>query len=667
MLRRTTSSPTGFSILILAGALVLAAGAAAEPGPSSDLLLPYFEVDLSGFALSTVFHLTNSSDEGLAIAMTVHSNWGIPLLEIPLALDPEETRAFNLRDWLLFGQLPDGRTLGEEELAHVQAALSGLPSPRDDHYYASAVRPGVAVGYVTIRVQGFPRQAALWGNYFTIDPNGDRAEGDVLVDIDQAKSCGRGLCMRHRLFFLEGAAFDGGTQLIVWTGRRGTPSLDAAAYPSLGGFEAKARDMNGELMGERHDDLLATTTISVADLALPQTFGTLDLISMGADGVTPMESFIGIRYSAEGRYSVGLQTFCQSIPVGSPETPEIRLEKATNGEDADVPTGPVLPVGSPVTWTYRVSNTGDVDLSDVTVEDDKLGPIACPQTALAPGETMTCTAHGTAEPGQYRNEGWTRGTAPDGQVVEDHDPSHYFGDQDEPGIDLEKATNGDDADTPTGPVIPVGDVVTWTYQVTNTGDVVLSNVTVTDDRIGAIVCPRTALAPGESMLCTAQGIAEAGQYANLGTVTGTAPDGQTVADEDPSHYFGEEVVGGSEGCTPGYWKNHTDSWPLTGYSPGQSAESVFAQAAAYPAIASASLLEALDFPGGPGTEGAARNLMRAAVAGLLDASHPGVDYPRTPAEVIAEVDAALASGDRGTMLGLASGIDSDNNLGCPLN
>jgi len=41
-----------------------------------------------------------------------------------------------------------------------------------------------------------------------------------------------------------------------------------------------------------------------------------------------------------------------------------------------------------------------------------------------------------------------------------------------PSIDIEKATNGEDADNPTGPLIPVGDTVTWTYVVTNTGNVV---------------------------------------------------------------------------------------------------------------------------------------------------------------------------------------------------
>lgn len=52
---------------------------------------------------------------------------------------------------------------------------------------------------------------------------------------------------------------------------------------------------------------------------------------------------------------------------------------------------------------------------------------------------------------------------------------------------------------------------------------------------------------------------------------------------------------------------------------------------------------------------------------MLNASHSGVDYPRTVAEIIGLVDAALNSGDRQTILSVKDDLDRDNSLGCPLN
>jgi len=124
---------------------------------------------------------------------------------------------------------------------------------------------------------------------------------------------------------------------------------------------------------------------------------------------------------------------------------------------------------------------------------------------------------------------------------------------------------------------------------------------------------------------------------------------------------------GDEGCTPGYWKNHEDAWPPTGYSPAQSLSSVFSEVSAFPNLGSKSLLEALSFHGGNGEVGGARILLRAAVAALLNASHPEVDYTISEADVIQDVNAALATMDRGTMLWVAYNLDMDNNLGCPLN
>ena len=79
------------------------------------------------------------------------------------------------------------------------------------------------------------------------------------------------------------------------------------------------------------------------------------------------------------------------------------------------------------------------------------------------------------------------------------------------------------------------------------------------------------------------------------------------------------------------------------------------------------LRQALSFTGGSGTTGASRILLRASVAALLNSAHSDVNYPRTTAEVIADVNAALASNNRTAMLNLAAELDADNNLGCPLN
>ena len=58
-----------------------------------------------------------------------------------------------------------------------------------------------------------------------------------------------------------------------------------------------------------------------------------------------------------------------------------------------------------------------------------------------------------------------------------------------PSIDIEKLTNGNQADLATDlnvPVVTPGSTVTWTYIVTNTGDADLNNVTVTDNPAGVV-------------------------------------------------------------------------------------------------------------------------------------------------------------------------------------
>ena len=240
-------------------------------------------------------------------------------------------------------------------------------------------------------------------------------------------------------------------------------------------------------------------------------------------------------------------------------TPELTIEKATNTEDADLPTGPFIPVGGPVTWDYVVENTGSADLTGLTVVDFRIdGPpilVTCDQTDLLAGESTDCQATGIAIAGQYTNVVVAVATDPFGDKVGDFDPSHYFGA--ESAITLEKYTNGVDADEPAGALIPVGGAVEWTYVITNTGNATLDQISLTDDQLGAIPCAVPPLDPGESATCTVTGIAERGQYANIGTVTAVDPASQTVSDTDPSHYFGyllqidiEKATNGEDADTP---------------------------------------------------------------------------------------------------------------------
>ena len=104
-----------------------------------------------------------------------------------------------------------------------------------------------------------------------------------------------------------------------------------------------------------------------------------------------------------------------------------------------------------------------------------------------------------------------------------------------PAIDIEKATNGEDADLPTGPQVTVGSTVTWTYVVTNTGNTALTSVAVVDDKEGAITCPKNTLAVGETMTCTKQGIAQLGQYANIAKVTAIGPAATAPVPTDKRH------------------------------------------------------------------------------------------------------------------------------------
>jgi LruC domain-containing protein len=215
-----------------------------------------------------------------------------------------------------------------------------------------------------------------------------------------------------------------------------------------------------------------------------------------------------------GASSTAKSSYC------NPPLPGISIAKYTNGyaandpDDADVPE---IKPGDPVTWTYVVTNTGEVavDRSNVIVADDQTGVTPAfdheingnGDSVFNPGEvwlykatgiavdlimppagvkvTQGVCTHNQTQPARtaYVNQGTA--SIPGASST---DKSSYCNPL-LPGISVAKYTNGQSASDPDGadvPQIKPGDPVTWTYVVTNTGNVPVpvASVTVADDQTG---------------------------------------------------------------------------------------------------------------------------------------------------------------------------------------
>ncbi len=116
-----------------------------------------------------------------------------------------------------------------------------------------------------------------------------------------------------------------------------------------------------------------------------------------------------------------------------------------------------------------------------------------------------------------------------------------------------------------------------------------------------------------------------------------------------------------EGLSHGYWKTHTDKWHF--YCTDTCLNDIFDIPDEF-SIGDDSFLDALNFGGGSDLEDAAKLLLQQAVAALLNAVDDEINYPLNVTEIINQVDDALDSMDRDTILDLKDLLDEYNNLGC---
>ncbi|MEV1009674.1 hypothetical protein [Streptomyces sp. NPDC049881] len=201
-----------------------------------------------------------------------------------------------------------------------------------------------------------------------------------------------------------------------------------------------------------------------------------------------------------------------AVPVIPRQTPSLGIEKSVLDPR-------VYQVGDQVFYEYVVTNTGNTEITDVYVQDDRVGRVTCPQTVLSPGESTTCQAvyvvdAGDAEAGSVTNTATANGDFNGTPVVSPPDSVTVAVAAPAPGLVIEKA-----ADAP-GPY-DVGDTIDYTYTVTNSGNTVITDLTVQDDRVTGVTCAETELFPGQSTTCTGSYVVTEAD-SDTGSVTNTA-------------------------------------------------------------------------------------------------------------------------------------------------
>ena len=221
--------------------------------------------------------------------------------------------------------------------------------------------------------------------------------------------------------------------------------------------------------------------------------------------------------------------------------PGLALEKL--GEFTDENSDGVAQVGETIAYTFEVTNTGNVPLSDISVSDSMIASVMCPSgnpiPVLATGASEICTGsysltQGDIDAGQKDNTA-TANSAEIGPVTADVSISLPT------NSSLVLAKSGIFSDENNDGAAQVGETIAYTFEVTNTGNVTLSTVSVTDPMVASIMCPSSnpipLLAPGASEICTGsysvtQADVNAGVKENMATATGQDTADNTVTATD---------------------------------------------------------------------------------------------------------------------------------------
>lgn len=218
------------------------------------------------------------------------------------------------------------------------------------------------------------------------------------------------------------------------------------------------------------------------------------------------------------------------------------------GTPVDVNGDGLTDAGDTIQYTFTVTNTGLAPVTGVVVNDDKAGAVSCPQTSLAPGDVVTCSADSPytitaadVTAGAVNNTATATAVTPDG-VSFTSTPSTTSTPTTAPAPALTVVKSADPSGAGT---FQPGQVITYHFVVTNTGNVPMTGVTVNEGAftgtgsMSQVTCPTTTLAVGAQTDCTAtytltDADVNSGSVTNTATAEGTPVGGTTPIPSPPS-------------------------------------------------------------------------------------------------------------------------------------
>ena len=271
-----------------------------------------------------------------------------------------------------------------------------------------------------------------------------------------------------------------------------------------------------------------TSAITIADNKIPSvSCPALPVAGLAPGaGITCTGSYTVTQADLDGANVTNTATAKSGPTISSP--PQMHSQPAGQTHALSLTKTPsaatYAAVGASVTYTYAVTNTGNVTIKApavISVSDNKIASVACPAVpaaGLVPAATLTCTASYTItqadlDAGSVIN----KATASDGTATSPQVSATITATQ-SPALSVVKTTIATSYAT-------VGTVVPYTFAVTNTGNITLvTAITVADSKIASVSCPLigSGLAPGSSITCTGgytitQADIDAGSVTNIAT------------------------------------------------------------------------------------------------------------------------------------------------------